>query len=416
MSGATANTINLKEIYEAELKLWPKKIKNIEDFTTVKYPTDINPPDLKFNCLVQPGRFRVRYLGISRYHRNFLLQFTNICTKKPVSLVPLDIFGLEPSTDWRIIRLAHREGRRGDSRSADGVPPQRSSLVELGRDPGLHRPGFFTGSMQSPLKPGDDRFISRTPSVARPDEIPSAGATQGKDTRKFQSTHSQHMQHRCDSMGAKEFRAPSDHTNPLECITPLVLTPRRCGFESNLQNTRQQTGDRQLVGRKLKALLNRLTVQNFDSISDQIIDWEVALESFQPCLDTPKAKNYMDIYFERMQDLAKSSNISFRMQFALLDIIELRARYWQPRHTASSVLTYQDYLGIKLQKHSAMPGGLKRGRPHGDVTEPDGWNVAGWTGSSRPPARAGDLSQFGKISKPAGIQFGPSSVFSKRDA
>lgn len=39
----------------------------------------------------------------------------------------------------------------------------------------------------------------------------------------------------------------------------------------------------------------------------------------------------------------------------------------------------------------------------------------GWTTPARQPGRAGDLSRFGKISKPTVMQFGPSSIFSKGD-
>ncbi|KEP52774.1 ubiquitin carboxyl-terminal hydrolase [Rhizoctonia solani 123E] len=46
-------------------------------------------------------------------------------------------------------------------------------------------------------------------------------------------------------------------------------------------------------------------------------------------LDNPKARNHMDIYFERMQDMARNRNISPQMQFMLLEVIELRARHWQ---------------------------------------------------------------------------------------
>ena len=63
-------------------------------------------------------------------------------------------------------------------------------------------------------------------------------------------------------------------------------------------------------------------------------------------------------------------------------------------------------------------GGSRRG---GDRSEynpqqqvgPDGWAVAGSGsgGPSRPPPKAGDLSNFGKISKAQPLMFGPSSVF-----
>ena len=43
----------------------------------------------------------------------------------------------------------------------------------------------------------------------------------------------------------------------------------------------------------------------------------------------------------------------------------------------------------------------------------DGWAVAG--GQPRPPPKAGDLSQFGKISKSGPISFGPSGVFANKE-
>ncbi|KAF8601659.1 ARM repeat-containing protein [Ceratobasidium sp. AG-I] len=51
-------------------------------------------------------------------------------------------------------------------------------------------------------------------------------------------------------------------------------------------------------------------------------------------LDNAKARNHMDIYFERMQEMARGSNIIPRMQFMLQDVIELRARHWQARMRA----------------------------------------------------------------------------------
>ncbi|KAJ8582154.1 ARM repeat-containing protein [Rhizopogon salebrosus TDB-379] len=45
-------------------------------------------------------------------------------------------------------------------------------------------------------------------------------------------------------------------------------------------------------------------------------------------LDTPKARAHMDVYFTRMRELGKSTNVSLRMQFMLQDVIELRERKW----------------------------------------------------------------------------------------
>lgn len=60
-------------------------------------------------------------------------------------------------------------------------------------------------------------------------------------------------------------------------------------------------------------------------------------------------------------------------------------------------------------------GGSRRGQDR-NAEGPDGWAVAGNT-APRPTPRAGDLSNFGKINKPATgspMTFGPSSVFNKK--
>ncbi|QRW25257.1 eukaryotic translation initiation factor 4G [Rhizoctonia solani] len=138
-------------------------------------------------------------------------------------------------------------------------------------------------------------------------------------------------------------------------------------------------------------------------------------------LDNPKARNHMDIYFERMQEMAKGSSINSRMQFMLQ--VSRQTLSNCVRDTGKHVpppLVPLRHTKIPLDdsgRHGVSRGGSRRGEHRGaNATEPDGWNVAGGAGASRPPARAGDLSQFGKISKPTGIQFGPSSVFSKKDA
>ena len=56
-------------------------------------------------------------------------------------------------------------------------------------------------------------------------------------------------------------------------------------------------------------------------------------------------------------------------------------------------------------------GGSRRGGNRDEQTGPDGWAVADGAPPTR-PARAGDLSNFGKIRKPP--SFGPSSVFASK--
>ena len=66
---------------------------------------------------------------------------------------------------------------------------------------------------------------------------------------------------------------------------------------------------------------------------------------------------------------------------------------------------------------SMSRGGSRRGGDRGGEFPqpgPDGWAVAG--GPPKPPSKAGDLSNFGKINKSIPMTFGPSSVFAgKKD-
>ncbi|KAH8828422.1 hypothetical protein DL96DRAFT_1603190 [Flagelloscypha sp. PMI_526] len=148
-------------------------------------------------------------------------------------------------------------------------------------------------------------------------------------------------------------------------------------------------------------------------------------------LDTPKAKAHMDVYFSRMQEMTRSPNVSSRMHFMLQDVIELRDRKWVTRSAVVAPTTLsavhsqaakeqliKEKESLRLQT-SMSRGGSRRGGDRGDVPQvgPDGWSVAG-SPAPRPPAKAGDLSNFGKIAKSGGapMSFGPSSVFNKKDA
>ncbi|KAF7296013.1 MI domain-containing protein [Mycena kentingensis (nom. inval.)] len=151
-------------------------------------------------------------------------------------------------------------------------------------------------------------------------------------------------------------------------------------------------------------------------------------------LDTAKARAHMDVYFSRMKELSKSKSVGSRMQFMLQDVIELRDRKWQVRSTQMAAPTTIAAVHAEAAKEQAKAeketyqrtismsrGGSRRGNDRGEFQGPgaDGWtNVQGSGSGPRPPPKAGDLSNFGKIgtSGKAGLplNLGPSSVFSGR--
>ncbi|CAE6521722.1 unnamed protein product [Rhizoctonia solani] len=576
----------LRDIFEAELKLRPKSIKNIEDLKKISYPTSVNSPDLELSFLVGPGQFR--------YHRSFLLQFKNICTERPVSLAPLDSVGLDPrdagpSHPWDMRPSRRRVDRHSSAMSADGSLSPRQSTSFAVSGTGLSRPRFFMGDQYSSSPPMHQSRFEAT-HATRPSGMPFTGDRANRSPHEAKRTRDQRRRDRYEESHASGFQPPLSPTANLEPVAPLERSENRW-IATNTLHAPQQTEERQLVDHKVRALLNKLTMDKFDSIAGQIIDWankseqeddgatlkqvvELILEQakedtvyseayarlcrrimnqispnvqdksigdsqgqlitgeklfrkyllgrcqddlerklgtesitlaafalqlgqdknaeigsegeskrmayfneyyakakskrrrlglvrfigelhksqmltdriIHECikkllannidpkeeeieslceflltvgqnLDSPKARNHMDIYFERMQEMVKGSKLSPRIQFMLLDVIELRERHWQHRHAVSrSIPLHQPSTRNDSGRRAVTRGGTRRSEYHGNATEPDGWNITGGAGASRPSTRAGDLSQFGKISKPTGIQFGPSSVFKKKDA
>ncbi|KAI0943850.1 hypothetical protein AcV7_001829 [Taiwanofungus camphoratus] len=144
-------------------------------------------------------------------------------------------------------------------------------------------------------------------------------------------------------------------------------------------------------------------------------------------LDTQKARAHMDVYFSRMRKLAKNPNVNSRTQFMLQDVIELRERNWVPRNaiTAPTTIVAVHEAAAKrkavrekdaYQRTMNMSrGSPKRGGDRGDHSQigPHGLAVAGGS-APRPLPKAGDLSNFGKISKTTSMTFGPTSVLTSK--
>ncbi|KAG1846588.1 ARM repeat-containing protein [Suillus subalutaceus] len=156
------------------------------------------------------------------------------------------------------------------------------------------------------------------------------------------------------------------------------------------------------------------------------------LKTVGQLLDTPKARAHMDVYFTRMKELGKSLNVSSRMQFMLQGVIGLRDRKWVSRNTVAAPTTIAAVHELTAKEKAAAEkesfnrqismsrGGSRRGDSRNQEHRPDGWAVAGGSSVPRAPPKAGDLSQFGKISKGPAMTMvmGPSGVFAagKKDS
>ncbi|KAF8346026.1 armadillo-type protein [Amanita rubescens] len=122
-------------------------------------------------------------------------------------------------------------------------------------------------------------------------------------------------------------------------------------------------------------------------------------------LDTQRARVHMDLYFQRMKELAQNLNVSPGMQFMLQDVLELRERKWvAPNTTAGPTVVARihevaakEKAVQETQRVRMSRGGTRRGGNQEHYPQADGCTV-NTMGASTP---AGYLSQIGRISKAA---------------
>ena len=254
---------------------------------------------------------------MGRYDRDFLLQFMALCKDKPDSLPALDALGLDPSD-----QVGSSGGRgRGNSRSHSNMPPPSSvsgNRVSSGVGLGINLtapfgsksgpsavPPFAMGQFGTGKITSEERFaasqMARSASVGGPPgsvTFPPRGptpmvrtASQGGSTPAQPSTlgpsgrtRSQRGGKRHDSnkvgvttMQERERTGSSFGTNnslSLEPVEPLRATENRWTPMSTARRMAAVDPDSPaVVERKVKGLLNKLTMERFDSISNQIIDW-----------------------------------------------------------------------------------------------------------------------------------------------
>ncbi|GAA5915865.1 hypothetical protein JCM8208_003936, partial [Rhodotorula glutinis] len=152
-------------------------------------------------------------------------------------------------------------------------------------------------------------------------------------------------------------------------------------------------------------------------------------------LDTPKARAHMDVYFSRMDMIANSPKISSRMRFMILDVVDLRSARWASKTEAAGPKTISEIhadaqkaaedsarrvassggklprLGDQLSRPNSRRGQGRGGDFGVAQTGPDGW-----TTQPQRPAKAGDLSGFGRIREatPSTLSLGPTGAFAAR--
>ena len=550
----------------------------IDNLEGIAYPPSVQSPKMELNKEAQPGKYR--------YDRDFLLQFMSVYTEKPQDLPPLASIGMEASSRGGR-RSSGAPGRGGMAMGGRGkTSEERFAAANAGMRGAFGASGpmgaFNTGARSQPLSRGGSGGALPSRETMGTG-IPMGGRPKSNRGRQRE--------------GGRRENPPEKGgpTIPLDQVVPLANSENRWRPQSRDENAKADLPAQ--VERKVKSLLNKLTIEKFDSISDQIVGWanmsqnetdgrtlrqvialvfekaidesawsemyaqlcakiqvNISPEIKDEVLDQKEGKEYrggylfrkylltwcqgdfekgwgakseeesakkpdkeaemlsdeyyeaqkqkrrglglvqfvgelfklqmlqprimhtcivrllrtttepeedeiesvckllstvgylldstsgnhksrMDVYFKRIDDILQSPNISSRMRFMLMDVVDLRNNNWVSRHDTTAPKTIaeihaeaakqqQQKEAEKLHRFDSGPisrGGSRRGQQRGDSH--DGWSTVGGGGGGQAPpprsGRAGDLSAFGKgIDRPsgkAGGGGGPQSIFSKKN-
>jgi translation initiation factor 4G len=83
-------------------------------------------------------------------------------------------------------------------------------------------------------------------------------------------------------------------------------------------------------------------------------------------IDHPKAKEHMDVYFERLKILSNNMNLSSRVRFMLKDVIDLRRNRWQQRRKVDGPKKIEEVHRDAVQERQAQAQVGRMGRGMGN--------------------------------------------------
>lgn len=266
----------------------------------------------------------------NRYDREFLLQFMAVCKEKPDSLPPLDAIGLEPS-DQSYPMSRGGSGRRQASVSMG--PPSSNAPRQASHGLGISVSGkpsgsFTMGQFSTPNSKmsSDDRFAMSNRSASMsggPQGLPfgrpaplsrssSQGGPGGVPMGSNRTRSKRGEKRNVNPNTAQTFNnATTSLANALEPVAPLEPSANRWTASSTSRKPLAVNEDSpEVVERKVKGLLNKLTMEKFDSISDQIITWANKSETEK---DGRTLIQVIKLVFEKATDEATWSEMYARL-------------------------------------------------------------------------------------------------------
>ncbi|KAM3263813.1 eukaryotic translation initiation factor 4G-like isoform X2 [Capsicum annuum] len=141
--------------------------------------------------------------------------------------------------------------------------------------------------------------------------------------------------------------------------------------EKSLQVRRRMLGNIRLIGElyKKKMLTERIMHECIQKLLGQyqtpdeedIESLCKLMSTIGEMIDHSKAKDYMDAYFDMMTIMANNTDLSTRVRFMLMDIIDLRKSKWQQRRKVEGPKKIEEVRRDAVQERRAHIGRSPRG-------------------------------------------------------
>ncbi|CAD6912941.1 unnamed protein product [Tilletia controversa] len=297
-----------------------RRLHNLE---RVDYGKMLSPkPELNEDAA--PGKYR--------YDRDFLLQFMDVVKDKPPALPSLSALGMDNAS------IAAMPPRTGSGRRASGIVGGPGSAIRAASTGlGIMGPGSaFGGKGGAPPKTSEERFAASSMRPAGAGATGSFGsgpmgafnvgnrsqplsrggsgsnALPGRDDGRTKSTRGRQRDPNPSRGGHGGIQVnPPDKggpTIPLDQVVPLTSSENRWMPQASRSTVKADSPE--MVQRKVKALLNKLTLEKFESISTQILEW--ANKSVNET-DGRTLRQVIALIFEKATDEASFSEMYARL-------------------------------------------------------------------------------------------------------
>jgi translation initiation factor 4G len=263
-----------------------RSARPVENLKGLHYPEGIQSPNPALNPLATATRFK--------YDKDFLMQFQNVFTEKPYvdwDQRMRDTVGDTDSARPGTARTPSGMGSRSTSSRGSGMPPPLGGGA-MGSFVGFAKSG--STSMERFQKSTANPLAGFVGSMSRPGgglvRANSSTSLAGQSTALPQSPRTSNRSARGSKRGgaggasmerSESKQASSQPTIPLAEVKPLPVsanrwTPRSVATTKAVAEPGASEPDDRMppdmVQRKVKAALNKMTPEKFDKISDQILE------------------------------------------------------------------------------------------------------------------------------------------------